>query len=157
MQWGEPKRLHPETEQCSKLEESKVFVEADLSKELPKTYQFKLKNEEEVEVEFVYPWLPLICQTCSKWGHLADICVINSEKMLLTTKDSEKEKTIQGEANMPVLDVLNSGIINLNVEKKVSPMVESSNKVTVSITNSDQQKMEVLENVTHEDNLCQLE
>lgn len=38
---GEPKRLHPEIELCNNFEEAKVFVEADLSKELPKSHQFK--------------------------------------------------------------------------------------------------------------------
>lgn len=51
---GEPKRLHLETELSTKFDEAKVFVEADMSKELPKTHHFKLKNKEGV-VEFSYP------------------------------------------------------------------------------------------------------
>lgn len=62
----EPKCLHPETEQCINFEEAKVFAEADISKELPKAYQFKLKNDKEVEVEFSYPWLPPQCSICKK-------------------------------------------------------------------------------------------
>lgn len=54
---GEPKRLHPDTELCKNFEEPKVFVEVDLSKDLPKTYNFNLKDEE-VTIAFTYPWLP---------------------------------------------------------------------------------------------------
>lgn len=38
---GEPKRLHPDTMLCNSFEEAKIFVEADLSKELPKQFRFK--------------------------------------------------------------------------------------------------------------------
>lgn len=41
---GEPKRLHPETELCTKFEEAKVFVEADMSKELPKNSHVQTKG-----------------------------------------------------------------------------------------------------------------
>lgn len=55
---GEPKRLHPQTEQCVNFDEANVFVEADMSKELPRTHKIKLRKDEEVVVKFSYPWLP---------------------------------------------------------------------------------------------------
>lgn len=63
---GELKRLHLDTELYTKFDEAKVFVEADLSKELSKQYLCKLQKDEEVIVEFSYPWLPPRCQTCEK-------------------------------------------------------------------------------------------
>ncbi|KAL0670789.1 hypothetical protein Bca4012_033493 [Brassica carinata] len=70
---GEPVRLHPETEQCINLKVAKVFVKADLSKELPKSMNFTLKGKETL-VEYSYPWLPPKCTTCGRWGHLAKVC-----------------------------------------------------------------------------------
>lgn len=69
-----PVRLHPETEQCTSFEEAKVFVNADMTKELPKVYRFKSKMGVDAQVEFVYPWLPSRCTICSKWGHMEKSC-----------------------------------------------------------------------------------
>ncbi|KAG7569624.1 Endonuclease/exonuclease/phosphatase superfamily [Arabidopsis thaliana x Arabidopsis arenosa] len=76
---GEPKRLHPETELVSNFEEAKIFVEVDLSKELPKTYFFQVRGKE-VRVEFEYPWLPHRCGICRKWGHFDDGCLLSLTK-----------------------------------------------------------------------------
>lgn len=38
---GEPKRLHPDTELYKSFYVAKVFVEADMSKDLPQSYRFK--------------------------------------------------------------------------------------------------------------------
>ncbi|KFK39855.1 hypothetical protein AALP_AA3G297300 [Arabis alpina] len=71
---GKPIRLHPETELCSSFEEAKVLVEADLSKEFPKSYRLRSKTGMDAEVEFVYPRLPVRCNTCFEWGHLRSAC-----------------------------------------------------------------------------------
>lgn len=71
---GKPKRLHPDTLQCNSFEEAKVFVEANMTKELPTSNRFKSKLGVNAEVEFVYPWLPDRCTICSKWGHLHTTC-----------------------------------------------------------------------------------
>lgn len=55
---GKPKRLHPDTLLCKSFEEAKVFVDADVTKELPKTHHFKSKLGVEADVTFEYPWLP---------------------------------------------------------------------------------------------------
>lgn len=69
-------RLHPETASCSNFEVVKIFVNADLSKELPTKINFT-KNGKSSLVEFSYPWLPLRCHTCRKWGHVEKSCVRN--------------------------------------------------------------------------------
>lgn len=62
---GKPKRLHPDTILCKSFEEAKVFVEVDLTKELPKSHHFKSKLGVAADVQFVYPWLPSKCSICS--------------------------------------------------------------------------------------------
>ncbi|KAF8048115.1 hypothetical protein N665_2671s0001 [Sinapis alba] len=71
---GFPKRIYPETDLCNNFEEAK----------------FKLQ-EEEVTVDFVYPWLPQKCSACGKWGHLVGKCP-SKEKTILQ-RNSEGEQT----------------------------------------------------------------
>lgn len=73
---GDPKRLHPDTVQCKSFEEAKVFVEADLTKELPNSFRFKSKLGVDAVVDFKYPWLPPKCLACNKWGPLKDVCLV---------------------------------------------------------------------------------
>lgn len=71
---GKPKRLHPDTILCKSFEEAKVFVEADVTKELPKSHHFKSKLGVAGDVQFEYPWLPPKCSLCSRWGHMGATC-----------------------------------------------------------------------------------
>lgn len=79
---GDPKRLHPDTVLCKNFEEAKVFVEADLSKDLPKSFRFQSDKGVDSVVEFQYPWLPPKCSVCSKWGHFKEVCIINKGKQV---------------------------------------------------------------------------
>lgn len=63
---GNPIHLHPETELCTNFDEAKVFVEVNLSQEIPKCFRFQLDQENVANVEFVYPWLPPKCSDCGK-------------------------------------------------------------------------------------------
>ncbi|XP_013674027.1 uncharacterized protein LOC106378448 [Brassica napus] len=81
---GKPKRLYLDTLLCNSFEEAKVFVEADMTKELPTHHRFKSKLCVDAEVEFTYPWLPDRCTICSKWGHLHAAC---KSKVKILTKD----------------------------------------------------------------------
>lgn len=82
---GIPTRLHPDTEQCLNLKVAKVFVKADLSKELPKSMNFTFQGKKTL-VEYTYPWLPPKCSQCNKWGHLARVCRRRNDE------DKEKEE-----------------------------------------------------------------
>ncbi|KAG7579491.1 hypothetical protein ISN45_Aa03g036300 [Arabidopsis thaliana x Arabidopsis arenosa] len=73
---GEPERLHRDTELCKSFEEAKVFAEVDLSKELPISFRFKSDKGVDAMVENKYPWLPPRCTSCSKWGHLKEVCLV---------------------------------------------------------------------------------
>lgn len=78
---GFPVRLHPETASCSNFKLAKIFVNVDLSKELPDKINFT-KNGKSSLVEFIYPWLPLRCKTCGKWGHVEKACTLNKKEDL---------------------------------------------------------------------------
>lgn len=71
---GKPKRFYPDTILCKSFEEAKVFVEADLTQELPKSHHFKSKLGVEADVHFQYPWLPSKFSICSSWGHTGQTC-----------------------------------------------------------------------------------
>lgn len=58
---GDPKRLHPDTVLYKSFEEAKVFVEADLSKDLQQYFIFQSDKGVDAVVEFKYPWLPPKC------------------------------------------------------------------------------------------------
>lgn len=75
---GSPVRLHPETAACTNFKVAKIFVNVDLTKELPSKINFT-KNGVSSLVEFIYPWLPLRCSTCGKWGHTDKVCIINKK------------------------------------------------------------------------------
>lgn len=74
-----PVRLHPETANCSNFKLAKIFVNVDLSKELPKKINFT-KNGKSSLVEFIYPRLPVRCNTCGKWGHIEKVCEMNKKR-----------------------------------------------------------------------------
>lgn len=77
---GFPVRLHPETAACSTFEIAKIFVKADLTKELPRMINFKIQGKP-VNIEFIYPWLPLRSTDCGKCGHLEKVCIKKKEDM----------------------------------------------------------------------------
>ncbi|KAF8093786.1 hypothetical protein N665_0378s0016 [Sinapis alba] len=112
---GKPKRLHPETILCKSFVEAKVFVEADMTKELPKTHHFKSKLGVDAEVQFEYPWLPHKCKLCSKWGHLAVACG-NKKKQL---KILQKEKETVVETVVPVTEEVS--VQTVENEKQSTP------------------------------------
>lgn len=82
---GVPKRLHPDTELCKDFDEAKVFVEANLTKELPSSFRFKSEQGVDAVVDFKYPWLPPRCSVCAKWGHLSASCLAKGCPSGLTT------------------------------------------------------------------------
>lgn len=83
---GTPVRLHPETAQCLNMKVAKIFVNADFSKELPKTMNFNLYGKD-ILVEYTYPWLPSRCSNCNKWGHLDRVCKRTSSNVVEQEKN----------------------------------------------------------------------
>ncbi|KAL0742650.1 hypothetical protein Bca4012_084163 [Brassica carinata] len=103
---GKPRRLHPDTILCKSFEEAKVFVEVDVTKELPKSHHFKSKLGIEADVTFEYPWLPPKCNICTKWGHSGKACG-DKKIRLLKKKDGTKEAASDGtQPELPVISTI---------------------------------------------------
>lgn len=94
---GFPVRLHPETASCSNFKLAKVFINVDLSKELPQRMTFT-KNGKAFTVEFIFPWLPLRCLRCGKWGHVEKACVMNQKE----GKDQSVQEMAKALAKTPM-------------------------------------------------------
>lgn len=136
---GFPVRLHSETSSCSNFKLAKIFVNVDLTKELPDKINFT-KNGKSSLVEFIYPWLPLRCRTCGKWGHAEKVCAINKDEgfgtSVVQTAKGETEKkeseTEKGEEKKEMSS--KKGETNKEVTKEVEveegEMVEKWQDVT---------------------------
>ncbi|RID65616.1 hypothetical protein BRARA_D00800 [Brassica rapa] len=59
-------KLHPNTEQCIRLDVARVLVEVDLGKPLPQKICFKGRDGEDTTVLVHYPWLPPRCGKTSE-------------------------------------------------------------------------------------------
>ncbi|KAL1215260.1 hypothetical protein V5N11_017024 [Cardamine amara subsp. amara] len=77
---GVPKKIHPDTLLCKKYDEARIFVEVDLTNQLPQSFRFKSSQGVTSEVLYSYPWLPPKCSICEKWGHTSEECIANPNK-----------------------------------------------------------------------------
>ncbi|CAF2110393.1 unnamed protein product, partial [Brassica napus] len=71
---GKPVSLAPETERKENFQVAKLFVRVDLTRELPSKMISGFSNGKENEITISYPWLPLKCNACGKYGHLNTKC-----------------------------------------------------------------------------------
>lgn len=127
---GVPDHLHPETIACSNFEVAKVFVKADLTKELPEMIDFTIQGKV-VTVGFDYPWLPPRCATCRKWGHYETFCKEKKKEKEVVKETERKEfKTPTSESSKAMKKIAETQQSSGNKQ-------ESSNDVT-SKTNVDQ-------------------
>ncbi|XP_024003873.1 uncharacterized protein LOC112081459 [Eutrema salsugineum] len=76
---GKPKKLHPDTEACRNLEETKS------------------DNNSDAVVEYIFPWLPPRCAGCSKWGHLVKTCDVKSSAEIASLVERRPVETRTGE------------------------------------------------------------
>lgn len=133
---GEPKRLHPDTILCKTFEEAKVFVEVDLSKDLPESFRFQSDKGVDATVDFIYPWLPKKCASCSKWGHLKNACFLNRGRRD-TLPESESAK---GEAG----DIIIYDSLPSDIPEAVSP---STNHDIISKVNTEVHENSVVDTI----------
>lgn len=110
---GSPVRLHPETAACSNFDVAKIFVNADLTKDLPKQINFS-KNGIDFGVEFFYPWLPPRCSICEIWGHLDARCVANKKR---NEEVSQEKSDVESKPVSEVTTVLESNLQGLEAEQ----------------------------------------
>lgn len=66
---GKPESLAPETERKENFEVAKLFVRVDLTEPLPHQIVSGFSNGREVMIAVSYPWLPVKCELCKKYGH----------------------------------------------------------------------------------------
>lgn len=92
---GVPDHLHPETVACTNFDIAKVFVKADLTKDLPKKINYTIQGKE-VEVHFNYPWLPPKCTICGRWGHYATFCKEGQKVEVVKAVDMNEDETKRG-------------------------------------------------------------
>ncbi|KAF8047299.1 hypothetical protein N665_3105s0001 [Sinapis alba] len=71
---GKPVSLAPETERKENFQVAKMYVRVDLTKPLPRKIISGFSNGKEQEIAVNYPWLPLKCEVCAKYGHLREKC-----------------------------------------------------------------------------------
>ncbi|XP_013717736.1 uncharacterized protein LOC106421439 [Brassica napus] len=71
---GKPDSLAPETERKKNFEVAKLYVRVDLTAPLPHKIISGFSNGREVQIEVSYPWLPVKCDTCMRFGHKTDRC-----------------------------------------------------------------------------------
>ena len=54
-----------------------MYVKVDLIVKLPQSIVSGFSNGKEVIIDVSYPWLPVKCESCSKYGHKTDKCRVN--------------------------------------------------------------------------------
>ncbi|KAL0644775.1 hypothetical protein Bca4012_043065 [Brassica carinata] len=129
---GVPKRLHPETAQCVDFKIAKVFVEAVLTKELPRALKFKFQGKE-TRIEYSYLWLPSKYVESGKEGNRKE-----NENLSENDKgDKEKEgEEVVGKTHEVGDIILNSTVDveveNVAVETKESEIQAENSKETIS-------------------------
>ncbi|CAA7034137.1 unnamed protein product [Microthlaspi erraticum] len=129
---GYLKRLHPDTELCKSFEEAKVFVEADLTKELPDFYRFKSDQGVDALVEFKYPWLPPRCSSCKKWGHNHDTSLLKKRLVVEETGDTivaEETAAIDNVDKQTVTTPISMTTEQTSTLETISPQKEVVEKV----------------------------
>lgn len=99
---GVPDHLHPETLACTNLEIAKVFVMADLSKELPDKINYVIQGKD-TTVQFTYLGLPPKCVKCGKWGHYETFC---KENKILDVEEKQEEDLQEKVPSIVVSEVM---------------------------------------------------
>lgn len=125
---GIPDRLHPDTLACKDMDVAKIFVKADLTKEMPKRITYTIQGEE-VTVDYAFPWLPPKCISCGKWGHYETFCSLNKKengkKLEGGSKGMDDEDTqTKGDSNTKRSEVQESA----NMQEKVEELSSENKK-----------------------------
>ncbi|XP_024010162.1 uncharacterized protein LOC112085231 [Eutrema salsugineum] len=82
---GEPKKLHQDTLWATNFEEAKVFVDVNLHRKLPESFDFKSSTGLDTVVYYEFPWMPPRYTSCAKWGHCAADCkAVPGDKIILS-------------------------------------------------------------------------
>ncbi|XP_018508425.1 uncharacterized protein LOC108868999 [Brassica rapa] len=77
---GKPESLAPETERKENFAVAKLYVKVDLTAPLPQRIISGFSNGKEVQIEVSYPWLPVNCDSCKRFGHKTDKCTFGAKE-----------------------------------------------------------------------------
>ncbi|KAF8085816.1 hypothetical protein N665_0646s0018 [Sinapis alba] len=90
---GKPESLFPETERKDNFAVAKLYVRVDLTTPLPHMIISGFSNGKEVQIDVSYPWLPVKCDTCKKFGHTKDKCSVQTQKNPQEHSSPKKESS----------------------------------------------------------------
>ncbi|CAF1928503.1 unnamed protein product [Brassica napus] len=91
---GKPDSLAPETERKENFEVAKLYVKVDLTKKLPTRIISGFSNGRECEISVSYPWLPVKCSACGKYGHSTERCRIRKMEV---SDSRRRERSVSAE------------------------------------------------------------
>ncbi|CAG7891682.1 unnamed protein product [Brassica rapa] len=74
----QPVCVAPETQRKENFKVAKLYVKVDLTSRLPDTIVSGFSNGREVLIDVSYPWLPLKCDNCGKYGHKKEDCRVGA-------------------------------------------------------------------------------
>ncbi|CAF2130462.1 unnamed protein product, partial [Brassica napus] len=90
---GKPDSLAPETERKLNFEVAKLYVRVDLTAPLSNKIVSGFSNGKEVVIDVSYPWLPVKCDQCSKFGHSAAKCTVGVSEGVFASRSVRKPIT----------------------------------------------------------------
>ncbi|KAG2306140.1 hypothetical protein Bca52824_025888 [Brassica carinata] len=90
---GKPDSLAPETERKLNFEVAKLYVRVDLTAPLPNKIVSGFSNGREVVIDVSYPWLPVKCDRCNKFGHSSIKCTLGVAEGGFASKSVRKVTT----------------------------------------------------------------
>lgn len=146
---GRPIRVHTETTSCSQFDVAKIFVNVDLTKELPKSIKFS-KNGKGFLVDFIFPWLPIRCKLCDQWSHSENKCVMSKNVVEVAVEkdvsDILKEDVVEQETRKSIGEVEVETVSgSASVQKKVMQEDAESDKLTEVISSGDVEEGDIEE------------
>ena len=125
---GRMVKLHPNTEQCVRLDIARLLVVMNLEEPLPASIKVRGSGE---TISVSYPWLPPRCLDCQKWGHTDKTC--SKKKCIKDKEEVAKEKEQLAEGNGT--DDLQAGSVVANEVSKCidigNPVLEVAHLATV--------------------------
>lgn len=90
---GKPDSIAPETERKLNFEVAKLLVRVDLTTPLPTKIVSGFSNGKEVVIDVSYPWLPVKCEHCGKFGHNPAKCTSGAPDGDFASRSVRKQRT----------------------------------------------------------------